>query len=143
MIFDENKENRQRAANYILYARHNGNEARKRAIKRVIEGNCKLNVLWESIVSWHLIYNTYLLLDREKEVANSNIRHFILPNLNFDAQCLWDVLNWDTEPLYSPPLLEEFNDNQILAQVDDPKTLTISFYPCHSQATERFIQLVS
>ena len=74
-----------------------------------------------------------------------DIRQFAIPALNFDAQELKDLIDWDGA-VYEPPLLAHLSLTELraYAQYGDPLDLPwVRDIPCHTQSCERGVQLVT
>lgn len=66
------------------------------------------------------------------------VRTFEIPTLNFSAKKYYDLINWNnfSEPPFTRSLTEE--GIRFLIQAND-----FPLFPCHSQAVERHVRLVS
>ena len=89
---------------------------------------------------------------RELMKGNKNIRAFSIPKINFSAENYYNIVDWDV--FYTePPLTKIMSDEDIDAHIENgnfPKhpymslaCCSISNIPCHSQAVERMVKLVS
>ena len=74
-------------------------------------------------------------------IKNSNIRKFKVPKINFRAKTNPDQFDWRTATFTEPPFTASFSDDQIRDFVFTP--LTPPAFPCHTQAVERGIKLVT
>ena len=64
--------------------------------------------------------------------TNECNRHFKLPTtLNLGAKDYCALVNWDIEEVNSPPLLNDYSNEDILKAKGSP--LSIPKYPCHIQ----------
>ena len=92
------------------------------------------------------------ILRASSEFRNGNVRAFIIPKINFEASNYYEMVNWSE--LYSePPLTKHIpigDQNENIKNASYPKTASISLewtnlvnIPCHSQAVERHVKLVS
>ncbi|KAK4887848.1 hypothetical protein RN001_004119 [Aquatica leii] len=76
--------------------------------------------------------------------AKENIREFKIPTLNFEADDYIDLIDWQSISLTEPPLTVSISDNDLNAMIlDVPDEIRILKYPCHSQAVERNVKLVT
>ena len=74
-------------------------------------------------------------------ISSSTIRKYRLPKINFMAETYVDLIDWEASFLTEPPLTLEKTDAEISAFRDSP--FQVPKYPCHTQAVERAIRLVS
>lgn len=80
-------------------------------------------------------------------IETNNIRVFNLPVFDFCATDYVDLIKW--ENVTEPPLTERFSDSMISEAIIDPSIIpatilpTIKGFPCHTQATERIVKLVT
>lgn len=81
---------------------------------------------------------------------STTMRIFAVPGLNFNATDYVDIIDWGASPTHEPPLLKSIeisNDNVMelakkkFSDADFGKQ--IAKIPCHSQAVERCVKLVS
>ena len=78
---------------------------------------------------------------KSRFTSESN-RHFKLSTtLNLGAIDYCELINWDIEEVHSPPLLNDYSNEDILKANDTP--LSIPKYPCHSQNMERIVGAVT
>jgi hypothetical protein len=72
-----------------------------------------------------------------------NVRKFTVPRFKFDAKDYATMIQWNN--VTEPPLLAELTNNQLWEIVDDPAhhLNEIRSYPCHTQAVERHVKLVT
>lgn len=81
--------------------------------------------------------------------ATPCIRTFQLPKFNFDAENYIDLINWIEVTVTEPPLTRFLNQNDILLCIENPRLVDdlilsrISNFPCHTQATERCVKIVT
>jgi hypothetical protein len=79
--------------------------------------------------------------DRRK----SAVRSFIIPKLNFQASDYTEIIFWSKEKLTPPPLLRNISDEAIRTIISN-KTIPdwdVRSFPCHTQAVERCVKLVT
>ena len=77
----------------------------------------------------------------EAAIANSRVRKYRLPKINFKAESYTDLIDWEASFLTEPPLTLGKTDAEVLALKETP--LDVPKYPCHTQAVERAVRLVS
>ena len=86
-----------------------------------------------------------LILDVSEQAAieNSTVRQFGVPKINFKATTYPNLINWKKTTFSEPPitLTLALSDDELRGLVEKP--LFVPFYPCHMQAVERAIKLVT
>lgn len=87
---------------------------------------------------------------REQLGTSSNsVRSFVLPKFNFNSKDYIDIIDWNVGILCDPPILRIIGLDVISDCIQNPKligTLILPFikdYPCHTQATERCVKIVT
>ena len=76
------------------------------------------------------------------EVGDSSPRQFKTPNVNFQAQKLTELIDWNTVKLTEPLLTATMTSDQVLGLMESPLEVP-STWQCHSQSMERAIRKVS
>jgi len=75
---------------------------------------------------------------------NEIIREFRIPILNFKASSYLDLIDWQSTKITEPPLTRHISTETlkkiISKEYDDIEFLN---YPCHTQAVERCVKLVT
>src|SRR6266568_2931266 len=73
------------------------------------------------------------------------LRMFSIPTLNFNAQNYMDMIDWQNTPVTEPPLLAEVPVDSIEMLVASGEIPVMDFpkYPCHTQAVERCVKLIT
>lgn len=73
------------------------------------------------------------------------IRVFKVPTLKFDAQDYVDLINWSECTITEPPLTMGISDTELANLIKKEDVLPISFgkFPCHTQAVEKCLKLVT
>lgn len=90
----------------------------------------------------NLAYRRILKARLEK---NYGLRKFKVPSLNFDAEDYTDLINWQDHQITEPPLTLNIS-NEFLENIVENGLSThhnIKDFPCHTQAVERCIKLVT
>lgn len=84
-----------------------------------------------------------LILDAAEKAAiqNSTVREFQVPKINFKATSYPNLINWKKATFTEPPMTLDLSDEELRGLVEKP--LFVPPYPCHTQAVERAIKLVS
>ena len=77
----------------------------------------------------------------KKSISSSNVRKFVIPKINFDATTYAELIDWESSKLTEPPLTLSLTEAELLAFKGTP--FEVPHYPCHTQAVERGIRLVS
>lgn len=87
-----------------------------------------------------------MLAAREVRLSTGRIRQFRVPKVNFNAKDYIDLVDWTSVEKSEPPIMRHVTREQLREYVNNPATSqTIDFpkFPCHTQATERCIRLVT
>jgi hypothetical protein len=73
------------------------------------------------------------------------IRRFTIPVLNFNAKDYVDLIDWQATEISEPPLMSDISTDEIEMLVASGSIPLIDFpkYPCHTQAVERCVKLVT
>lgn len=76
-----------------------------------------------------------------------SLRKFVIPKLNFKAEDYTEMIMWADIKITEPPVTKNMNVEDLKTMVtnDDPENQTEYFthLPCHTQAVERTIKLVT
>ncbi|GBN89202.1 hypothetical protein AVEN_39737-1 [Araneus ventricosus] len=75
-----------------------------------------------------------------------SIRSFQPPKINFPATYYIEMNHWNTITLSPSPLLRKFSNQEIWSIVQSVGTAdewNFDKFPCHTQAVERFLKLVT
>ncbi|XP_060801595.1 uncharacterized protein LOC132902031 [Amyelois transitella] len=89
-----------------------------------------------------LAYQRILKAGAEKTLR---LRTFKVPSLNFDAKDYTDLITWQDCKITDPPLTSNLSDEALKEIVKSGLTTCqdIKDFPCHTQAVERCIKLVT
>ena len=73
--------------------------------------------------------------------ALRNIRKFQIPQLNWNAEAWWEIIDWSTVKVWEPSILSRIST----AKLEDICSVPHIFpkFPCHSQSVERAVKLVT
>ena len=74
------------------------------------------------------------------------IREFKPPKINFKAESYFDMIDWQAASVTEPPLTKSITDDKLKEYIhtgDCPELSIIHSLPCHTQAVERMIKLVT
>lgn len=77
---------------------------------------------------------------------NSDLRQFDIPNFNFNATNYFEILNSEGVTISEPPLLRDLSIDELQQIIKSTSTTWIKYikkFPCHTQAVERTVKLVS
>lgn len=82
-----------------------------------------------------------------KSLSSENeIRQFEVPTLNFEAVTYTEIIDWSGCEVFVPPALKNLKIDEIEKFLEDnevPSTWDFVEYPCHTQAVERTVKLVT
>ena len=88
-------------------------------------------------------YAVHKILEaRKRNEEQDYIRTFKPPSINFGADNYLSMVDWQSVQITSPPLLQHLSNQDILNAVEFPLN-NLYQYPCHTQAVERVIQVVT
>lgn len=68
---------------------------------------------------------------------------FKVPTIKFDAEDYIDLIDWQSCTVTERPLTMKFTDNDLQNILKENSTLTFEKFPCHTQAVERCVKLVT
>jgi hypothetical protein len=82
---------------------------------------------------------------KARSIRNPGVRKFVIPKLNYDSEEYYDLIDWQTTMITEPPLTVDISDSDIQQFVATGASEVISFprFPCHTQAVERCVKLVT
>ncbi|KAK3907345.1 putative protein kinase UbiB [Frankliniella fusca] len=85
------------------------------------------------------------MIQKARQTDQGLVRQFRTPTINFDAEDYPNLIDWRAESVTPPPVLRNFDDSALEQAVEDPFFLeeNVPAYPCHTQAVERTVQLVT
>ena len=80
-----------------------------------------------------------------QEQSCTNVRSFQIPCLSFQATNYYDIINWQRTNLTEPPCTAHIPEEEIqsLIEIGDPIESELLNIPCHTQAVERSIKVVT
>lgn len=86
-----------------------------------------------------------ILKARQTASKGKTIRNFVPPKINFQATDYTEIIHWNTCLVYPPPMLREVCEDDIKSLINsDTKPMRdIKKFPCHTQAVERCVKLVT
>ena len=71
------------------------------------------------------------------------IRQFTGPELNFNAKSYEDLIDWQTCKLSEPPILAGITDPELQELIKSVPEMDLVRFPCHTQAVERIVKLIT
>ena len=73
------------------------------------------------------------------------IRKFTVPKLIYDSSDYINLIDWQSTVITDPPMITDLSDTVImdLIKSGEPPVLDISKFPCHLQAVERCVKIVT
>lgn len=71
------------------------------------------------------------------------LRSFDIPKINFAATDYVDLIDWQNTVITPTPLLSKLSDDNIRAAILSGDPLEFEKLPCHTQAVERCVKLVT
>ena len=88
---------------------------------------------------------------KARTIHNDGIRKFKIPVINFDANDYVDLISWHNCEIIEPPMIQQFEEDELRHLVEitsencTETDLPIKFsqFPCHTQAVERMVKLVT
>jgi hypothetical protein len=81
---------------------------------------------------------------RQAQEEPGPVRHFIVPQINFDAKDYTEMVQLDAESVTAPPILREIPDHDLQKMIIDGNLAApLLDLPIHTQAVERHVQLVT
>ncbi|GBP11869.1 hypothetical protein EVAR_74507_1 [Eumeta japonica] len=85
-----------------------------------------------------------ILKARNSTTTGNLPRTFEVPELNFDAKSYIDLINWQ-ETNFDPPILKNQTNDELIQIIEKKGDETILFFrlPCHTQAVERSVKIVT
>lgn len=72
-----------------------------------------------------------------------SVRNFEVPPINFEASEYIDLINWNDCKLTEPPVLSNLSDEEVKKMVQTGETPDFPCFPCHTQAVERCVKIVT
>jgi len=82
---------------------------------------------------------------KARQQMRTGVRKFCVPTINFDSADYVDLINWMETDVTVPPLLSPIPTSEISSRILDKNDASLSFIqvPCHTQAMERHVKLVT
>lgn len=85
------------------------------------------------------------ILKARDQPKRKGVRQFRVPPLNFDCTDYTAMIDWSTVSVTDPPITMSISDDDPREFIREPTTPVVTFnrYPCHTQAVERCIKVVT
>lgn len=81
---------------------------------------------------------------RQSNSKTEKIREFTIPPFNFDAESYFELIDWQSASITEPPLTTYISDEKLREMIlVVPDVIDFLKFPCHTQAVERCIKLVT
>ena len=92
-------------------------------------------------LAWRRIRAARLRTSSSEELGV--IRRFLIPDLNFDASDYFHLIDWTNIEVTEPPLTKKYSDEEIMIFIEDKHKICLDKFPCHTQAVERLVKIVT
>ena len=109
------------------------------------EENLVLTMLVDERASIRQLALRRISAARKHGSQNCSIQLFKVPKVNFQTKQYIDLIDWQRIIRVEPPLTKNISEQDLMLYVANSDLTYLSFlkFPCHSQAVERAVQLVS
>lgn len=85
-----------------------------------------------------------ILKARQRKNNSSTVRSFKVPPLNLSASNYTEMIDWQIEGITEPPLTSNISSKDLIDMIrSEQPFIEIDNYPCHNQAVERHVKLVT
>jgi hypothetical protein len=71
------------------------------------------------------------------------VRTFVVPSLICDSRDYVDMIDWQQCSITEPPMTRDYSDDFVDDHIQSKDRIEILPFPCHTQAVERYIKLVT
>ncbi|CAG9837588.1 unnamed protein product [Diabrotica balteata] len=77
--------------------------------------------------------------------VDTNVREFLIPDLNFNASEYYELIDWQNCSVTIPPLLSTTTDEDIRKCINGEEIFPTTFlsFSCYTQAVERCVKVVT
>ena len=104
--------------------------------------NVVLAMLGDSRTDIRKLAVDYIVSSRNQ--ASTGVRRFIVPTINMDASDYISLIDLGIYRFLEPPLTRQYTMHELQSFINDPEPFVRDTkYPCHTQAVERVIKLVT
>lgn len=84
------------------------------------------------------------IIKAREQTKGKNVREFQIPKLNYNAVEYYDLIDWSKEKISEPPITANYSDVEIKNMIlSEDAILPFEKFPCHTQAVERCVKLVT
>lgn len=84
------------------------------------------------------------VLDARKGTPTEKVREFCIPELQVNATNYYDLIDWVNVKVTEPPMTMKYTDAEISKLIcSENNFLEFENFPCHTQAVERCVKLVT
>ena len=80
---------------------------------------------------------------RARQNTMVSVRKFHLPKINFQAKTCEELIFWSEHEIFSPPVISCLPNNDLCKLFSNTDFWEEHNFPCHSQAVERHVKLVT
>ncbi|CAH1112821.1 unnamed protein product [Psylliodes chrysocephalus] len=80
---------------------------------------------------------------KDRQQTHEGVRFFKLPKINFEADDYNNLIDWQKCTITEPPLVLKLSDNCLQQLIAEKETIIIDSFPCHTQAVERCVKIVT
>lgn len=84
-----------------------------------------------------------IMESRLKNDSTEKLRSFNVPTLNMSAKDYIDMIDWKKINITEPPLTRDLEEHNLRLVVENGLGDNITGHPCHNQAVERSVKLVT
>ncbi|KPU75627.1 uncharacterized protein Dana_GF26820 [Drosophila ananassae] len=109
--------------------------------------NLLLSMLTDENLNLRKIGLQRILKAREKTpTAETSVRSFLLPKLNFNATKYYEMIDWSSIVVSPPPVLRNVSNAVLVSSIDNQLSIgqsNLLSFPCHTQAVERTVKLIT
>lgn len=84
------------------------------------------------------------ILKSRDHILETEIRKFKISQINFEANEYYELINWQSVVVTEPPITKKFSTDELKEMIANvPDQMSLLNVPCHSQAVERCVKLVT
>lgn len=81
---------------------------------------------------------------KSRDRVEAEIRKFKIPKINFEANEYLELINWQSTAITEPPITKKYSVHELREMIANvPDQMSLLKVPCHSQAVERCVKLVT
>ena len=80
---------------------------------------------------------------KARRKGSNGVRRFKIPQLTYASASYIGMIDWQANDITEPPLTKEFTDAEKESHISEKTTNSFPALPCHTQAVERMITLVT